>query len=116
MWFVLIVVAVAASAQSSIVVEWNTIDFAWPSPQVRAEALLTGAYIPANNVVTGVKLDSNGTLYVTTPRWLRGVPVTMSVVDTQTGLLHPFPSWEEQVRACWRVVGAPHSCCTGDFV
>jgi hypothetical protein len=71
----------------------SIIDYAFPSDQVRQNMLQSGKFIPENNALAGVKVY-NGSIYVTVPRWRPGVPSSLNLVDTTTGLLKPFPSWQ----------------------
>jgi hypothetical protein len=83
-FFLLVLVAVCTSSSPTLLFEWNTIDYAWPSDQIRQEAILAGTFIPENNAIAGVKVDAFGNVCVTVPRWKRGVPATLSRVDPKT--------------------------------
>ena len=98
---VLCIVAAISSApqeQPSIVWESVEVDWNWPGgAQEKAEAVASGRYIVANNVVTGVKYYK-GNYFLTVPRWLSGVPSTMNVYNpdedqSSTYLLNAWPSF-----------------------
>lgn len=92
----------------SCIADWVSVNYTWPTPDAYASAVADGTYVPANNIITGVKIWNN-TVYVTVPRWRHGVPATLStVVMPQQGtgadaecqanqpLLQPYPSWDFQ--------------------
>ncbi|OWF45421.1 protein yellow-like [Mizuhopecten yessoensis] len=76
---------------------FTVIDYIWSSDTARELALQTEDYIPHNNIISGMKTYNNK-VYVTVPRWRRGVPSTLNkvVVRNGTSVLQPFPSWEMQ--------------------
>lgn len=94
-----------AASNVDCVAEWVSVNYTWPSLQSYLEAVGNSSYVPANNIITGVKIW-NSTIYVTVPRWRHGVPATLSTVvmpAAGTGdcgasqpLLQPYPSWEFQ--------------------
>jgi len=51
-----------------------------------------------NCTITGVKVTSDGTIFVSVPRWKENVPATLAVLDlsntTLGPVLVPFPDWE----------------------
>lgn len=78
---------------------WNHVDYDWTSfPFTKEEAVQAGMYNPEHVTVTGVK-QWNNTLYVTTPRWLTGVPSTLNtvVMIDDVSVLKPWPTYEDQV-------------------
>ena len=77
------------------VYKWVTLDYDWPSIEAREKALLDKKFIPANNIIAGVKWYKDE-VYVTTPRWRPGVPATLNkvILKDEKPLLQPFPSWE----------------------
>lgn len=84
--------------QFRVVYEWNTVDFAFGSDQLRSNAIYSGEFIPQNNIISDVKAYANR-LYVTIPRMLPGVPATLGYVvspdnngKTDPGI-EAFPSW-----------------------
>ena len=72
-----------ASCSQKILYEWKTVKYDRDS----------AIYNSSNCVITGVKMDLNGTLYVTVPRWKTGVPATLCKVQ-KDGSLTAFPSWD----------------------
>ncbi|XP_033763033.1 protein yellow-like [Pecten maximus] len=76
---------------------FTTIDYVWPNDTARSKALENEDYIPHNNIISGIKTYKNN-VYVTVPRWRRGIPSTLNrvVVRNGTSVLQPFPSWEMQ--------------------
>ncbi|GAB1868497.1 Protein yellow [Camponotus japonicus] len=94
-------VVVLCHEQFQVTFEWKSIDFQWPSEEVRKYAVLRGDYIASNNFITTVKFWKDK-MYLTIPRWKDGVPVTLGVtsakpVDGDTApLLDPFPTWDMQ--------------------
>lgn len=84
-----------------VIFQWNTIDVIWPTEEMRQIALRKGDYVPANNLISGIKLWKNK-MYLTVPRWKNGVPVTLGVtsavpIERNTApKLEAFPSWAMQ--------------------
>lgn len=94
-------VVVLCHEQFQVIFEWKSIDFQWPSEDVRKVAVLRGDYIASNNFITTVKFWKDK-MYLTLPRWKDGVPVTLGVTSAKpvngntAPLLDPFPNWEMQ--------------------
>ena len=82
-----------ALPQPSLVAEFVSVNYNWTgSPWgSREAAIASGAFIPENNVITGVAVFRD-TVFVTVPRWRRGVPSTLNRLGAY-GLLEPFPGW-----------------------
>jgi hypothetical protein len=86
-----------------VIYEWNKLDFTWPDDSLKAKFLDSSQFIPENTTISGVKVWRDR-LYVTLPRWRRGVPVTLASIPLPTAGSHhnpspklePFPSWEMQ--------------------
>ncbi|XP_078581478.1 protein yellow-like [Branchiostoma floridae x Branchiostoma japonicum] len=82
--------------EATLVYQWATLDYDWPSDAMRQSAIDEGRYIPENIIATGIKVHGQ-VVYLTTPRWRDGNPASLSaVVETSDGrtVLRPFPSWE----------------------
>lgn len=89
--------------QFRVAYEWNTIDFAFGSDQLRSNAIFSGEYIPQNNIISDVK-GYGKRLYLSLPRMLPGVPATLGYIiqPENNGRTDPeveaFPSWEMNMR------------------
>ena len=79
----------------SILFSWNRVEYDWPTLAARERAIFSGDFIPENNVISGIKWHVDE-LYVTVPRWRKGIPSTLNKVIKVNGksVLRPFPSWE----------------------
>jgi hypothetical protein len=79
------------------VFQWNIIDFEFP-PGARQAAIRNRQFIPENNVPLGIAATFDR-VFVTTPRWLEGVPVSLSSIQlpsySDSPRLTPYPNWEE---------------------
>jgi hypothetical protein len=92
----------------AVIYEWNKLDFLWPDDSSKARFLDSSQFIPENTTISGVKVWGDR-LYVTLPRWRRGVPATLASIPlpkpgdyhNPSPKLEPFPSWEmQQVGNC----------------
>jgi hypothetical protein len=116
LWVQLLVISSAVLAVKArdvsevfgVIYEWNKLDFMWPDDSYKARYLDSSQFIPENTTISGVKVWGD-TLYVTLPRWRRGVPATLASIPLpKPGIYHnpspklePFPSWEmQQVGNC----------------
>lgn len=82
---------------TEIVLEWNYINYTWPSEESYTSAINKGLYIKENNAIAGLKVWKNE-IYLSIPRWKTGVPVTLAIASLYelSPLLEPFPNWEMQ--------------------
>lgn len=75
---------------------WGEIDFAYPTAESRQLATSTGKYIPKNNLPLGLSPHKER-LFITLPRWKKGIPVTLATVSLnghdRSPLLQPYPNW-----------------------
>lgn len=83
-----------------VVYQWKYLDWVWP------DAFLTGKNYTLGNAFTqDVDIDRQGRVFVTSPQWLEGVPISLSLVTKAQGpgghLLVPYPNWS------WHT---PYSC------
>ncbi|XP_014273784.1 protein yellow isoform X2 [Halyomorpha halys] len=78
------------------VFSWKTVDFDYPSHQARDLALAHGQFYPPDVLPLGLERDGNR-LFITLPRWKKGVPASLTTVDLNSGqrspLLKPYPDW-----------------------
>ncbi|XP_058794954.1 protein yellow-like [Phymastichus coffea] len=96
-----ILLATAAShlQAQQVAFEWKYLNFSWPSTQAYEDAVKDGSYVPANTVITGIKVHK-GNVYLSLPRWKRGIPATLAVLsksaEKSSPLLQPYPNWRMQ--------------------
>jgi sugar lactone lactonase YvrE len=81
-----------ATQSQDVVASWVTIDYDWASDAERLAALANGTYIPSQNAITGIKVYGDR-IFVTVPRWRKGVPATMNELSHDKKTLIPYPSW-----------------------
>lgn len=76
--------------------QWNIMEFAYPSQQLRAQAISTGQFIPQNVAPLGIAVTDDK-VFVTTPRWNLGIPASLSTIQlpaySQSPALEPYPNW-----------------------
>lgn len=80
-----------------VIYEWRQLDFEYPSFLDRQRAILTGDFVPANNLPLGVDRWRNR-LFVTMPRWRNGVPASLATLPLpaleRSPAMRPYPSWD----------------------
>ncbi|XP_013142964.1 PREDICTED: protein yellow-like [Papilio polytes] len=76
---------------------WKQIDFAYPSDQEKQQAIANGQFNQTNVIPLGIERWRNR-IFLSTPAWKKGVPVTLSTLPTSAGeaspQLTPYPSWD----------------------
>ncbi|XP_063973045.1 major royal jelly protein 1-like [Diachasmimorpha longicaudata] len=86
------IVNTVQSAGLGVLYEWKYLDWVWPNT-----ALTGKSYIPENPFTQDVDVDVSGRVFVTSPQWLEGTPITLSLVTNLQGpggpLLTPYPHW-----------------------
>lgn len=60
--------------------QWKQMDFEYPSNEERQAAIANGNFIPENVVPVGLEVYKNR-LFVTLPRWKKGVPASLAYID-----------------------------------
>ncbi|KAF3423829.1 hypothetical protein E2986_12470 [Frieseomelitta varia] len=90
----------ANGARLEVAFQWKYLDWTWPNVH------LTGRNQTLGNAFTqDVDVDRYGRVFVTSPQWLDGVPISLSLITTAYGLggplLTPYPDWT------WHT---PYSC------
>ena len=75
---------------------WKTVDYEYPSHQARDLARAHGNYHPPDVLPLGLERDGDR-LFITLPRWKKGVPASLTWADLTSGekspLLKPYPNW-----------------------
>lgn len=79
-------------ARLGVLYEWKYLDWVWPN------IALTGKNFTLGNPFTqDVDVDVSGRVFVTSPQWLEGTPITLSTISNVEGpggsLLTPYPHW-----------------------
>ncbi|KAK7868092.1 hypothetical protein R5R35_005542 [Gryllus longicercus] len=83
---------------------WKQVSFAFADDAARSRALDSGDFVPEHNAPLGLDV-SGDRLFVTVPRWRKGVAATLNVIHLDDAmlrsdgppaapLLQPYPSWE----------------------
>nr|ATU82719.1 venom major-royal-jelly/yellow-like protein 1 [Pristhesancus plagipennis] len=84
---------------------WSQVDFTFQSEATRQNAIRSGDYIPESNLPLGMEVYK-GRVFITLPRWKKGIPVTLAWVSlaerSRSPLLKPYPSW------AWHMPGNCH--------
>ncbi|KAK5644623.1 hypothetical protein RI129_005923 [Pyrocoelia pectoralis] len=98
LWKLLIAINIFATVYAAVLQEvfkWRDVGFAWPSEEIKREALQNQDYIPANNLPLGLARWRNR-LFVTVPRWKAGVASSLNYIPLNTSdsspALIPYPS------------------------
>lgn len=81
-----------------IVSEWKTLDFVFPRPDIRQTVIQNGSFIPENCIPIDVDVDyqnnnSPSRIFVTIPRFVTGIPVTLGFVAGPRNLIQPYPAY-----------------------
>lgn len=93
--FLFLLSCVGSSEPSGLEVayQWKFLDWVYPTVYLTGKNFTLG-----NSFTQDVDIDRNtGRIFVTSPQWLDGVPVTLSLITTVEGpggpLLTPYPDW-----------------------
>lgn len=99
----LIFVVQGQQPELKIVKNWKKLDFIFPNPSDRTAAIAKGTYVAQNVFPIDVDVDYRGPMgmlqspriFVTTPRFSEGVPVTLGYIKaSQSGpLIQPYPDY-----------------------
>lgn len=84
MWILLALVMTATSVVANdnlrVAYQWKQIDFAFPSIEERQAAILNETFIQENVMPVGLEVYKNR-LFITLPRWKKGVPASLVYID-----------------------------------
>ncbi|XP_049873032.1 protein yellow [Pectinophora gossypiella] len=83
--------------QLHVVYQWTQLDFQFPTPEARQQALDSKSFIPENNIPMGLEVYEDR-LFVSVPRWRSGVAASLNYINlkdnsTTSPKLIPYPSW-----------------------
>jgi hypothetical protein len=87
---IVLCVRIVTGGVLEVIFEWKELDFAYPNSRARQEAVESQSFIPSNNVPVGLEVWNNK-LFITVPRWKRGVPASLAYVYLNHTGKH-FPS------------------------
>lgn len=77
-----------------ILLHWNHLD--WLFDDSQAEAAFRSGEFWRGAMPAGVKIDKEGALYVSVPRWEAGIPATVNRIQMVDGkpMLAAYPNWD----------------------
>lgn len=78
--FLQLVYITTCMEQLDIIYEWTQLDFQFPTPEARQQAIDSGSFIPENNMPMGLEIFGDR-LFITVPRWKSGVPASLNYVN-----------------------------------
>lgn len=84
-----------------VVAEWKTLDFVFPRPDMRQNAIQNSDFVQKNCVPIDVDVDyqenSPSRIFITIPRFTTGIPITLGHVYGPNNSIQPYPaySWHE---------------------
>lgn len=80
-----------------IVSEWASLDYVFPRPEMKQEAIFNGLYVPGNGVPIDVDVDyqenAPSRIFVTIPRFTTGIPITLGYIAGSGNLITPYPNY-----------------------
>ncbi|KMQ98017.1 major royal jelly protein 1 [Lasius niger] len=89
---VLLLVHPSQPSHLEVVYQWKYLDWVWPNIPLSGKNYTLG-----NAFTQDVDIDRQGRVFVTSPQWLDGVPISLSLVTKAHGsggrLLVPYPNW-----------------------
>ncbi|CAB0044507.1 unnamed protein product [Trichogramma brassicae] len=75
---------------------WKTVDYEFDNDEDRRSLLYAGTFIPENNLPLGLEI-SKDRIFVSLPRWKKGIPATLATISTNSDdrspKLKPYPDW-----------------------
>ncbi|GAB0100642.1 hypothetical protein DMENIID0001_167100 [Sergentomyia squamirostris] len=60
--------------------QWNQMDFNFSNVQHRESAIKSGQYVPSSVVPVGIEVQTDR-LFITLPRWKKGVPASLAYIN-----------------------------------
>lgn len=97
-------VSVRAQKNMKIISQWKDIDYAFPSPLHRQQAIQNGLYITGRGVPLDMDVDyrdqGRSRIIVTLPRGRTGIPITLGFITfsdpIEGAIIKPYPNYESQ--------------------
>lgn len=78
--FIIHFTVISCMDQLHILYEWNQLDYQFPTPESREQAIVDKQFIPENNMPMGIEIYGDR-LFVTVPRWRFGVPSSLNYIN-----------------------------------
>lgn len=86
MWIKLLsgvaLLAIVAADRLKVEYQWKQIDFKYPSVEERQAAITSMNFIQENVIPVGLEVHKNR-LFITLPRWKKGVPASLAYIDLE---------------------------------
>lgn len=94
MWILLASLLVAscnalAHDNLRVIYQWKQIDFEYPNIQERQFAISNGNFIQENVIPVGLEVYKDR-LFITLPRWKKGVPASLAYIDLNGKIIELF--------------------------
>lgn len=81
MWILFaLFVSVVANDNLRVAYQWKQIDFEYPNIEERQAAIANETFIQENVMPVGLEVYKNR-LFITLPRWKKGVPASLAYID-----------------------------------
>ncbi|XP_015108627.1 protein yellow [Diachasma alloeum] len=102
MWCLLMLLATTVAADPfETIASWKKVDYNFPNDALRKTYAASGDYIQDNVVPLGLNVWGDK-LFITVPRWKKGVPANLNYISLSEAaaaknsslLLNPYPDWE----------------------
>lgn len=89
MWILLALLATSVVANDNLRVayQWKQIDFEFPNIDERQAAITNLTFISENVIPVGLEVYQNR-LFITLPRWKKGVPASLAYIDLNGKYFH----------------------------
>lgn len=86
-YFILLLSLSAVSCDPfKTVFSWKQVDYNFPNESMRNDYKTSGDYIQEHNVPLGLNVWGDK-LFITVPRWKKGVPANLNYVSLKNGIL-----------------------------
>ncbi|XP_011300266.1 protein yellow [Fopius arisanus] len=104
MWYLLFLAATSVAADPfETIASWKKVAYNFPNDSLRESYTASNNYVQENIVPLGLNVWGDK-LFITVPRWKKGVPATLNYVslseataatsENSSLLLNPYPDWE----------------------
>jgi hypothetical protein len=80
LWLALLVTGVVANDNLRVAYQWKQMDFEFPNIDERQAAITNLTFVSENVIPVGLEVYKNR-LFITLPRWKKGVPASLAYID-----------------------------------